>query len=144
MDPLDDLFNPSSKRQRIYNSPSTSSSTIPCDSPFPTLPSPSLYAPFSPLPLLARLRTFDPASYSTLISSPLGSVQAALHGWNNEGRNNLSCGVCGAKWDLSDVDEIRETKLREEVARRIAPGLLGRHKRNCAWRVRRSPGKLAH
>jgi hypothetical protein len=113
---------------------------ITCSTPCPPLPSPSTYAPYSPLPLLARLRTFSPSTFSLYIPPPLDTVQAATYGWTNHGRNSLACGVCGAKWDLSGVEEIRETKLRAEVARRLGPGLSGKHEKGCSWRVKRSPG----
>ncbi|KAI9639164.1 C3HC zinc finger-like-domain-containing protein [Dioszegia hungarica] len=143
IDGLNDLLNPNIKRQRVY-SPKTvaSSSSIPCTSSFPSLPPPSTYAPFSPLPLLSRLRTFEPATYSPSIPSPLDPVQAALHGWTNGARDTLSCGVCSARWELCGVAEIPEEKIRVEVARRMQAGLVNRHRKDCSWRVRRSPESL--
>lgn len=38
--------------------------------------------------------------------------------------------------------EIPEEKIRVEVARRMQAGLVNRHRKDCSWRVRRSPGEL--
>lgn len=144
MGDLNELLGPNNKRQRIYSpmAGSTSSYIIPCTAPIPPIPSSSTYAPFSPLPLLARLRSFEISSWSPYIPFPLDSVQAALYGWVNEGRDTLLCGVCGAKWDLGGVAEIRDERVRIEVARRLVGGLGNKHRKDCSWRVRRSPGEF--
>ncbi|WVQ77881.1 hypothetical protein IAR50_007586 [Cryptococcus sp. DSM 104548] len=144
MSTLDSLFSsgPVIKKQRIYNPPSPSIlSLIPSTQAIPDLPPSSTYAPFSPLALLSRLRTFQPFSYSPAHPAELSPVKAALNGWINEGREGLRCEQCNAKWGLGGLENIKEESIRGEMVSRVAKGLEGRHTINCPWRINRSPGE---
>ncbi|WVW84276.1 hypothetical protein I302_106306 [Kwoniella bestiolae CBS 10118] len=147
VDALDSLLSspqPTNKKSRIYNAPPSThtSSVILCTQPLPALPTPKEYLPYSPLGLLARMRTYQIHRYSPLLPNHLSPIKASLNGWINTGRNTLSCGVCQSTLRLDGLDEIRDDRVREEVARRLSIGFGSGHKRDCAWKVRRSPDEL--
>ncbi|KAK8864692.1 hypothetical protein IAR55_001944 [Kwoniella newhampshirensis] len=149
-DSLNSLFlnsQPDSKKRRIYQTPPlppliTAVSIVSSSQPFPHLPNPTVYQPYSPLALLARLMTFQPYSYSSLYPEPLSPLRAALNGWICEKKQGLKCGICKAEWGLGGFEEIRDEKVRNEVARRLGKGFESRHAEGCAWRIRRSPDEL--
>ncbi|WVR06744.1 hypothetical protein IAU60_003779 [Kwoniella sp. DSM 27419] len=149
LDALDSLFLPidssqdTGKRQRIYpRSPLSQPSIVPSTQHVPDLPSPTAYAPYSPLALLARIRTFKAHSYSPLLPDTLSPVQVALTGWVNSSVAGVSCGTCSAKWDVKGVLDIKDEAVRKEVARRLSGTLQNRHDKGCAWRTRPSPDNL--
>ncbi|OCF43041.1 hypothetical protein I317_03134 [Kwoniella heveanensis CBS 569] len=146
---------PKRRRRRIYAIPKgdvcSQSTIITSTQPIPVLPSPTTYAPFSPLALLSRLRTYRIHSYPypSLYPEYLSPITAAFHGWinDNNGRDGtseggLSCGYCGARWSLAGLADIQDERVRNEVARRLGEEFKGRHKDGCAWRVRSSPDEL--
>jgi hypothetical protein len=137
---LNGLFSPS-KRPRIYTPLSSAiPSIIPSTAPFPTLPPPTIYAPFSPLPLLSRLRTFRPSTFTPSFS-PLTPLELALSGWTNTAREEVGCGSCGAKYGVGGLGEIVDVSVRREVARRLGKRIEQGHGKGCAWRVRKSPSE---
>ncbi|KAL1411369.1 hypothetical protein Q8F55_002325 [Vanrija albida] len=139
---LDDLILPSpSRKRRIFPDPARLPTTTPSTAPLPPLPPASLCAPFSPLPLLARLRTFRQETYSALLPPSLGAQAAALAGWTNAGPDGLAC-ACGARWGVGGLGAIKDARVRVEVVRRLAAGLSARHREGCGWRVAASPGAL--
>ncbi|WWC62221.1 uncharacterized protein I303_104816 [Kwoniella dejecticola CBS 10117] len=149
-DALDSLLSSSpsispSKKARIYIPTSTqlnsSSSIILSTQPIPSVPSPNTYAPYSPLALLARLRTFQSYSYP-LDSVHLSPIKAALHGWVNAARHTLRCGSCKSILSLKGLDDIPSEVVREEVSKRLSRGFESSHKVNCPWRIRKSPDEL--
>ncbi|RSH89044.1 hypothetical protein EHS25_002706 [Saitozyma podzolica] len=138
---LNGLFSPS-KRPRIYTPLSSAiPSIIPSTAPLPTLPPPTIYAPFSPLPLLSRLRTFRPSTFTPSFS-PLTPLELALSGWTNTAREEVGCGSCGAKYGVGGLGEIVDVSVRREVARRLGKRIEQGHGKGCAWRVRKSPREL--
>lgn len=137
---LNGLFSPS-KRPRIYTPLSSAiPSLIPSTAPLPTLPPPTTYAPFSPLPLLSRLRTFRPSTFTPSFP-PLTPLELALSGWTNTAREEVGCGSCGAKYGVGGLGEIVDASVRKEVARRLGKKIEEGHGKGCAWRVRRSPSE---
>ncbi|WWC94449.1 hypothetical protein V866_001295 [Kwoniella sp. B9012] len=134
-----------SKKSRIYTSPPTthlSPSIILCTQPIPQLPSSEEYLPYSPLGLLSRLRTYQIHRYSPLLPNHLSPIKASLHGWINSSRNTLHCRACECTLKLDGMDEIRDERVREEVSKRLSKGFESGHKKDCAWRIRRSPDEL--
>lgn len=149
---LDSLFDRSEKRQRVYQTPPTNSlmTTTPSTSALPPI-SPvriwssatfdlSSFNPFSPLPLLSRLRTFQPATYPQL-QSPLHPGDLALGGWANVARNQVQCVTCGQSWTVNGIQEIVDSKVRTEVIKRMGLATPSRHRPGCPWKSTRSPGK---
>lgn len=59
----------------------------------------------------------------------------------NVGVDALGCGVCGAKWGVGGLGDIGDSRVREEVGRRLAGTMSGRHKPGCGWRVAVCPGQ---
>lgn len=146
---LDSLFSQSyestTKRQRIYNPPAPSvPSLILSTQPIPVLPLPKTYAPFSALSLLSRLLTFQPYTYFPQYPPGLSPVRAATKGWVNEGREGLKCEVCGEKWGLGGLQDVRNEEMRSKLGEKLAKGFEERHKKNCAWRICASPGASLH
>ena len=147
---LDNLIYPSAystsspKRRSIYRDPHPNSPPLvyPSTSPLPLLPSPAIYAPFSPLALLSRLRTFTPSTYSPFHPTELTPLIVARTGWINVGREKLTCGYCGVSWDLKGLEDIKDIKIKAEVARRLGRGVEDRHAKGCAWRIRSTPGQF--
>ncbi|KGB76705.1 hypothetical protein CNBG_2543 [Cryptococcus deuterogattii R265] len=144
---LDSLFSQSyestTKRQRIYNPPAPSvPSLILSTQPIPVLPLPKTYAPFSALSLLSRLLTFQPYTYFPQYPPGLSPVRAATKGWVNEGREGLKCEVCGEKWGLGGLQDVRNEEMRSKLGEKLAKGFEERHKKNCAWRICASPENL--
>ena len=139
---LDLLLNPTpSSKRRIYP-PITNSPLIYTSSQFlPALPDPKLYAPYAPLALLSRLRTFQPSTYAPSHPPALSPPTVSLNGWLNEGHERLKCGRCSADCSLAGLAEIRDEKVRAEVGRRVGAAMTERHAKGCAWRVRNSPGQ---
>ncbi|WVF71135.1 hypothetical protein IAT40_005932 [Kwoniella sp. CBS 6097] len=138
------------KRRRIYSRPkvlndsSLNISIITSTQPVPSLPDPTTYAPFSPLALLSRFRTYriHTYPYPSLYPEALSPINAVLNGWINDSRERLCCGYCRASWSLTGLAEIVDEGVRNEVARRLSQGFKGRHMSGCAWRVRSSPDEL--
>lgn len=146
---LDSLFSQgletTTKRQRIYNPPAPSiPSLILSTQPIPALPLPKTYAPFSALSLLSRLLTFQPYTYFPQYPSGLSPVRAAMKGWVNEGREGLICEVCGEKWGLGGLQDVKNEEMRSKLGEKLAKGFEERHKNNCAWRICASPGASHH
>lgn len=102
-----------------------------------------MYAPFSPLPLLSRLRTFGAAGLSPSVPAEVGALACALHGWTSAGRDALVCARgCGAQWGVGGLDDLRPA-VRKGVVLRLAGTLSSRHNPGCAWRITPSPPELA-
>ena len=146
-DALDSLISPvSAKKPRIYpSSPLQALArglTITSSTPLPPLPPPELYAPFSPLPLLSRLRTFTYHSFPDL-ETPLDAVSLAKLGWICSSRTAVSCGHCKRIIDLASLFGITDAKLRKEVSRRLGGALGDKHTAACPWRVKQCPGESA-
>lgn len=141
-DTLDSLFKPSgaNRRRCIYPVPERAPSVYTSSHSLPPLPEPSLYAPYSPLALLARLRTFQPSTFAPSHPFELSPLTLSKNGWINSGREVLHCGRCEATCSLSGLEEIRDERVRREVRRRLGTGVGERHASGCAWRVRTSPG----
>ncbi|KAL7422289.1 hypothetical protein Q5752_002935 [Cryptotrichosporon argae] len=129
-----------SKRPRIYAAPPSHPTSYPSTVPPPPVASSSTYAPFSPLPYLARLRTFRPSTYPSL-PAPLSPARATRHGWTTVGRHVVGC-ACGARFSVDGVADIADAQVRHEVARRLAVGFETRHAATCPWRTRASPESL--
>ncbi|WVN87732.1 uncharacterized protein L203_102927 [Cryptococcus depauperatus CBS 7841] len=131
------------KKQRIWKpSGHLVPSFIPSTQHIPPIPDSREYAPFSTLSLLSRLRTYQPFTYSSQLPSGLSPIKAALRGWINEGRQGLKCSICGEKWGLGGLDDIRDPKIRDQVGKRLEEGLRERHQTDCAWRIRSCPDNL--
>jgi hypothetical protein len=71
-----------------YRQPKPPALAAPAD-----LPLTAQYKPSSLDALLARLETFKIATYSTK-PVQIDAVAAALAGWINDGKEQLSCGLC--------------------------------------------------
>lgn len=109
--------------------------------PLPMIPSTDVYAPYSPLPLLARLRAYSRNGYVQL-DKPLDAVTLARQGWVAVKADEVQCGVCKARFSLKGLEEIVDGAVRREVVRRLGTGMKERHTAACAWRVRDCPGKF--
>ena len=48
---------------------------------------------------------------------------------------------CGAKWGVGGLVEIKDTRVREEIGRRLGEGMVDRHMAGCGWRILSCPGK---
>lgn len=136
---LDSTGDAGPSRCRLFYSSTSKKTGHLASSPMPDLPPPSTYAPFSPLPLLARLRTYQPSTFSPFHPTVLSPVHLALNGWINDGRESLRCGACRAGWSVAGLLEINDLAMRTEVAKRLAQSANDRHDRSCAWRVTSSP-----
>ncbi|EIW66006.1 hypothetical protein TREMEDRAFT_72508 [Tremella mesenterica DSM 1558] len=135
---IDTLLYPSHPQTHIYPSPPPRSPTIYLSTQIPPQLPPTSFLPFSPLALLARLRTFTPSTFS-IDTSPLDSLNFSLRGWTADTLHSVKCQQCGMVWDLKGVEEIADDRIRREVVRRLAKGLSERHKRGCGWRYMSSP-----
>ncbi|WRT66677.1 uncharacterized protein IL334_003637 [Kwoniella shivajii] len=140
------------KKQRIYPCPPSSNngisqniilSTQPIPSP---LPSAQLYAPYSPLALLSRLRTYQIHTYPYPLlngdTNTLSPLNASLKGWYNHSRNTLRCGSCHSAWSINGLDDITNEQVRIEVAKRLSKGFQDNHTKTCPWKTRCSPANL--
>lgn len=103
------------------------------------------YAPYSTIPLLARLRTFPPSFPS---HPPLTPTTLALAGWVYSARG-LRCATqhppghsytC-ERWGLGGLEAL-PLRARTEVLRRLASSLGTRHATGCGWRTTPSPQTL--
>lgn len=63
----------------------------------------SEYRPSSLSSFLSRLSTYQLTTYSNKPSS-IDAVAASKHGWTNEGKDRLVCGVCKSSWVLASRD----------------------------------------
>ncbi|GMK53928.1 hypothetical protein CspeluHIS016_0105140 [Cutaneotrichosporon spelunceum] len=125
------LFQPRTRTPGVFTS------TV----PLPGLPPVAAYLPFSPLPLLSRLRTFGVAGLSP-VPSEIGAEACALHGWVSAGTDALACArACGAAWGVGGLADLRPA-VRDGVVRTLATTLTSRHNAGCAWRVTPSPPEL--
>ncbi len=130
----------SPKRARIYPTTQPRTNSVPSTQPLPEIPDID-YAPYSPLPLLSRLRSFHSSTYSALLPVELSALQAALHGWNCDSRDKLRCRSCQETLSLDGIADIIDEVVKKEVGRRMAPMLETAHGRSCAWRVKHSPSE---
>jgi hypothetical protein len=105
-----------------------------------------VYAPFSPLPLLARLRTFTALTYSPTAPAEVGARALALAGWVNNAVDGVACASasstsgssgCSAQWGVGGLDTL-PPRVRADVVQRLAD-LSSRHEKGCAWRVCATP-----
>ncbi|RSH86850.1 uncharacterized protein EHS24_005128 [Apiotrichum porosum] len=142
---LDALVAPSSTptvpaKRRIYAVPQPTSSVISSTAPLPADLNGKTYAPYSPLPLLARVRTFPPTFPSSLPG--LSPMTLALAGWTyaHGGVVCASSSTC-EKWGLGGLESL-PSRSRDEVVRRLASSLPQRHTLECGWRTRASPATL--
>lgn len=130
-------------KRRLFPPRQHAPTVFPSTSPLPPLPSIDTYAPFSPLPLLARMRTFGAAGLSPSVPDAVGALACALHGWVSTGRDALVCSRgCGAHWGVGGLDDLRPA-VRQGVILRLAGTLSSRHNPGCAWRITPSPPELA-
>lgn len=136
------LFIGPSKKRRVFPSASTREPAyILSDAPaLPPIPSTSSFEPFSPLALLGRLRTFHPSLYSPSYPLSISPRALASAGWIcPDSRDTLACGSCGARWGVAGLGDIADVRIRDEIGRRLAGTLNGRHREGCGWRIVSSP-----
>ncbi|BEJ12027.1 hypothetical protein CspHIS471_0204870 [Cutaneotrichosporon sp. HIS471] len=128
-------------KRRLFPARAREPSVFPSTAPLPPLPPVTAYLPFSPLPLLARLRTFGAVGLSP-VPPEIGALACALHGWISAGTDALACSLtCGATWGVSGLADLRHA-VRDGVVRRLAATLSSRHNAGCAWRITSSPPEL--
>ncbi|KLT38976.1 hypothetical protein CC85DRAFT_289006 [Cutaneotrichosporon oleaginosum] len=129
-------------KRRLFPPRTRAPSVFPSTSPIPPLPPATAYLPFSPLPLLARLRTFGASGLSPTVPPEIGALACALHGWVSAGRDALACAhACGATWGVGGLSDLRPA-VRDGVVRRLKSTLSSRHAPGCAWRITASPPEL--
>jgi hypothetical protein len=140
------IFSPSTKKRRIYPSSliSPSERYYLSTTPLPPLPSISTFDPFSPLAFLSRIRTFHPSAYSPFYPRSISPAILAGNGWCSSSlhKDGLSCGSCGAIWGVGGLGGIKDVRVREEIGRRLALGMVGRHRDGCGWKVLSCPGRF--
>lgn len=88
----------------------------------------------------------------------------ALAGWVNNAKDGLACAGalgtgkehrpststavtttvhgCTAVWGVGGMEDIKDSRVRSEIARRLASSLSRRHAPGCGWRVLPSPANL--
>jgi hypothetical protein len=64
-----------------------------------------------------------------------------MGGWYCSSKEGVECGSCGAAWGVAGLKEIRDGRVREEIARRLGEGMGMRHKDGCPWRVLTCPSR---
>ncbi|WWC88999.1 uncharacterized protein L201_003916 [Kwoniella dendrophila CBS 6074] len=159
LDALDSLlYSPSSlggtnKKARIFPLPKKhdegNHGIILSTQPIPKLPNNRQYGqeylPFSPLSLLSRLRSYEIHSYTFFDQNQyLSPIKSSLNGWINTKKDNLFCNSCKSNVNFNGLDEIKDLKIKQEVIRRLSKNLISSHKKDCPWRIRKSPDELYH
>jgi len=55
-------------------------------------------------------------------------------------RDGVEC-RCGAKWGVGGLVDIKDSRVREEIGRRLGEGMVDRHMAGCGWRILSCPSK---